>query len=300
MGSSPSDFRLARSILRRWPKAAAVTRSSARRSQGRGSARGTSCTSDDVTFGGGTNADGRDVEQDLRLRAPARQHREAAIGLRAGLGDDALGDLALEHQHEPVVPGRPRLDGEPRDEQRGRDVVGQVGDDADRAAAEIGPRVEFQRVAGHDRQPARIVLGDLAPAPRPRARRARSRPRVAPSASSARVSPPGPGPTSITVTPASGPAARAIRPVRLRSSRKFWPSDLRAESSWRRMTSRSGGSVVGRVHFAGAIASARNQPCRELERRDEACRIGAARCRRCRTPCRDRARCARKAARASR
>ena len=73
---------------------------------------------------------GRDVEQDFRLRAPARQHREPAVGLRAGLRHDALGDLALEHQHEPVVPGRPRLDGEPADQQRGRDVVGQVGDDA--------------------------------------------------------------------------------------------------------------------------------------------------------------------------
>ena len=48
----------ARSILRRWPKAASVTRSSARRSQGRGFARGMSCTTDEVTFGGGTKAEG--------------------------------------------------------------------------------------------------------------------------------------------------------------------------------------------------------------------------------------------------
>ena len=38
--------------------------------------------------------------------------------------------------------------------------------------------------------------------------------------------PPGPGPTSITATPASGPAARAIFRVRLRSKRKFWPERL--------------------------------------------------------------------------
>ena len=38
---------------------------------------------------------------------------------------------------------------------------------------------------------------------------------------SARVNPPGPGPISMTVAPSSGPAARAIRAVRLRSSRKF-------------------------------------------------------------------------------
>ena len=65
-------------------------------------------------------------------RAPAGEHGEPAIGLRARLRHDALGDLALEHQHQPVVPGRPRLGGEPADEQRGRDVVGQVGDDARR------------------------------------------------------------------------------------------------------------------------------------------------------------------------
>ena len=58
---------------------------------------------------------------------------------------------------------------------------------------------------------------------------------AAPSASSARVSPPGPGPISMIATPASGPAARAMRPVRLRSNRKFWPSDfLRASSPWPR------------------------------------------------------------------
>jgi hypothetical protein len=54
----PSCLRLWRSILRRWPKAASVTRSSALRSQGGGFARGISCTSEEVTFGGGTKADG--------------------------------------------------------------------------------------------------------------------------------------------------------------------------------------------------------------------------------------------------
>ena len=68
---------------------------------------------DDVTFGGGTKADGAMSNRIFASRAPARQHREPAVGLRAGLRDDALGDLALEHQHEPVVPGRPRLGGEP-------------------------------------------------------------------------------------------------------------------------------------------------------------------------------------------
>src|SRR5262249_18972932 len=42
----------------RCPKAAAVTRSSAERAQGRGLARGKSRTTDDVTLGGGTKAEG--------------------------------------------------------------------------------------------------------------------------------------------------------------------------------------------------------------------------------------------------
>jgi len=87
----------------------------------------------------------------------------------------------------------------------------------------------------------------------------------APCVRSARVSPPGPGPTSTTVMPSSGPAARAIRPVRLRSSRKFWPSDFFADNPWRRITSRSGGrpsapalSVMGRGR--GRRAPSSGQP----------------------------------------
>ena len=55
----PSVRRLARSILRRCPNAAAVTRSSAAFEAGAsGSARGRSDTRLDVTFGGGTKARG--------------------------------------------------------------------------------------------------------------------------------------------------------------------------------------------------------------------------------------------------
>src|SRR5262249_43218146 len=68
-----SDFRLCRSILRRWPKACWVTRSSAWRSHKSGSGRGIRLTRDDVTFGGGTNAV-RDTSKRMRawLRQPAR------------------------------------------------------------------------------------------------------------------------------------------------------------------------------------------------------------------------------------
>jgi hypothetical protein len=46
------------------------------------------------------------------------QHGQPAIRFRARCGDDALGDLALEHEHGAVVPGWPRLGGDPGDEQR--------------------------------------------------------------------------------------------------------------------------------------------------------------------------------------
>jgi len=48
-------------------------------------------------------------------------------------------------------------------------------------------------------------------------------------------------PTSTTVASLSGPPARAMRTVRLRSNRKFWPRDFLADRPCRRMTSRSGG-----------------------------------------------------------
>ena len=66
---------LCRSILRRWPKAACATRSSVSRLQGSGSARGMSSTIDEVTFGGGVNADGATSK---RMRGVVRQpHRIA-------------------------------------------------------------------------------------------------------------------------------------------------------------------------------------------------------------------------------
>ena len=118
---------------------------------------------------------GRNVEQDFRLGAPVREHAEPPIGLVILARDDALGHLALKHQHHHVVPGRPRLDRQPVDQQRGRDVVGQVGDDF---------RLGGRRAAAADRNAARRrrrspAVPDIAlkspRAPAVRARRARRR-----------------------------------------------------------------------------------------------------------------------------
>ena len=210
-------------------------------SQASGAARGTSRTTDDVTLGGGTKAEGatsnRIFASHASPPAPTAGRRSCCPARRRCARPPRAGTSAPA-----VVPGRPRLGGQPADQQRGRDVVGQVGDDARARAAQMRARIEARA-----RRPPRSRAGpDSAPRSRPAPRIARSSrsmaiTRLAPCASSARVRPPGPGPTSTTVAPSSGPAARAMRAVRLRSSRKFWPSDFLAERPCRRITSRSGG-----------------------------------------------------------
>ena len=110
---TPSVCRLWRSILRRWPNAASVTRSSRRGSQASGSARGTSSHHRRCHFGRRHEGAGATSNRIFASRAPAGQHGQPAVALAAGRGDDAFGHLALEHQHQPVVPRRPRLDGQP-------------------------------------------------------------------------------------------------------------------------------------------------------------------------------------------
>ena len=61
---------------------------------------GTSSTIDEVTLGGGVKARGANVEQNARRPCAIGDHREAAVGLAAGRGDDALRHLALEHQRQ--------------------------------------------------------------------------------------------------------------------------------------------------------------------------------------------------------
>src|SRR5690606_33133512 len=98
--------------------------------------------------------------------------------------------------------------------------------------------------------------------------------RAAPASSMARVRPPGPGPISITVAPSSLPPERAMRPVRLRSRRKFCPSDLSALRPYWAITWRSGGRRAPSV-MGVQPACPRHLP-RHAERRDQARRIGDA------------------------
>src|SRR5947207_2001407 len=83
-GSMASDLRLCRSIFRRWPKAAAATCSSARRSQGSGLARGTRRTTEEVTFGCGTNAAGA-LDRDHAVCAKCQQSARQSAGTGTNL-----------------------------------------------------------------------------------------------------------------------------------------------------------------------------------------------------------------------
>ena len=67
-----------------------------------------------------------------------------------------------------------------------------------------------------------------------------------------------------------------MRPVRLRSSRKFCPSDFLADRPCRRIDVAQRRQIVDRAHLPRASASARTQPRREPQRRDQARRAGAA------------------------
>ena len=103
-----SLFRLERSILRRWPNAAAVSslehlpdrRPRAHRC-------GTMWTTADVDLGRRHEGRAADLHRDSRRRAPLRRDRQPAVGVAARRRDDPLGDLFLEHQGQRSPPRRP-------------------------------------------------------------------------------------------------------------------------------------------------------------------------------------------------
>ena len=154
-GSTASDLRLCRSILRRWPKAAAVTCSSARRSHGSGAARGTSRTTDEVTLGGGTKAAGETSNRILvsarqfgeHRRAGHRPRRPALATMRSATSRWNISTMMSYQGGHGSVVSQPTSSG-------GRDVVGQVGDDPGPLAAEHRARIEMLRVGVHGLEPA--------------------------------------------------------------------------------------------------------------------------------------------------
>jgi hypothetical protein len=137
----------ARSILRRWLKAAATTRLSTFGSAGkRGAGSASRCTTAERTLGGGVKASGGSVMAIRAVAAPLGEDRETAIGLGARLRHDALGHLALEHQRHGRPERRPCLGRQPAHQKLGAHVVGQVGHDPD-GRGQMRRPVEIERVA---------------------------------------------------------------------------------------------------------------------------------------------------------
>ena len=105
---------------------------------------------------------GRQRHDDLGARPPLRKNREAAIGLRARRGNDAICNLALKHQHHAVEPRRPWLRLEPADKQQGGDAVRQVGGNRHRLRTGDKRRpISLERIARMHRQTTRIMRRDL-------------------------------------------------------------------------------------------------------------------------------------------
>ena len=90
-----------RSVLRRWPNAACTTRprcpSSATAT--RGAARASSRTTADSTRGGGRNARGRHAAHEGHVEVLRQHDRQPAVAVAVGRRDEALGHLALQHDH---------------------------------------------------------------------------------------------------------------------------------------------------------------------------------------------------------
>ena len=299
--SPPSGFRLERSILRRWPKAAAVTVSRAARVRSSGrSGAGASADHGRVDLGRrGEGAGGQRPSRARPRRAPGRartggRRRPRPAGRRcAGRPPSGTSGSCRAGRQGPVSH---------LIEQRRADVVGQVGDDHGRRPAGVGEQARLvgrQRVgldhgqprprrprasSASMRQEARVLLdGDDAgrrlPAGRGSGRRGPGRPRSPPRRRAGR-----PGGRSCGVT--------------LRSSRKCWPKRLFGRQPVRGERLAQRRQVVEGSRCAPS--SARGDIARPGGSPRSGCRAVRALGLRCRSRCRGRARCARSAGRASR
>ena len=238
-------MRLDRSILRRWPNAASVSRSMHLRIDALRRSAGTMCTTAEVTLGGGTKAERLTRHRDSRAasataRRPTagrklavRLRRRCARRLPSGTSGSASATTAATARRSHLQ------------EQRRPDIVGQVGDDV-RARRRPSARSSiFSASASMSCKPVAEFLLQLGQAPGCSARsrstattlragieqgagqaaRARARPRR-------------------RAGPSRGPGMAAIRASSWRSRMKFWPSALLALSPCRAMTSRSGSGAA--------------------------------------------------------
>ena len=238
-------------------------------------------------------------------RSPRRarhwaQHRQAGRRLRCPASPRcARATSLLEHQRERLYQGGQSVDGEPADQQRRRDVVGQVGDDPRRRPPASAAQSTASASASIDGRGGR----DSAPRYPPRrgsARRSRSIAMtwLAPSARSARVRPPGPGPTSTTVTPSSGAGGARDAPRQVEVEQEILAErPCRPRGRGAAITSRSGGSAIAAQvgHARRLRAIWRGEPQGRAIRLVGLALPGAGDVE---APCRGRARCGRRAGRA--
>ena len=88
---------------------------------------------------------GREREEVLDVRVDLREGGERAVVADAGRGGDAVGDLALHHEHGAAEEAGAR-GGEEVEQDVGGDVVGEVADDVEVEGAQ-GPGLEASRDA---------------------------------------------------------------------------------------------------------------------------------------------------------
>ena len=247
-----------------------------------GAARGASCTTVEVTLGGGAKACGGTSNSELHLAEPLRQHREPAIGLAA----------AARRRGAPPPPSgtsgsgahRRAISPQPAEQQRRRDVVGQVGDDLARRRLDEARRIDLERVAFDDRRAGRETPPPISASAAMQRGRARSRSTRARAFQQQRAGQAARARADLDRcrSARAAPAARAMRRVRLRSSRKFWPSDLlRAEPvaaddlAQRRQLGRRVGMRSARRHGAAPRAIGRRARARRSGSPDWRCPVPA-------------------------
>ena len=204
--SSANGFSALRKVLRRWPKAAATScaNSAASESAGRAAPSGVSRATADSTLGGGRNAPAGTTNSRSTAEANLQHHRQPPVLGRRRRRRHALDDLLLQHDGDVAQIG---IELREMKQQRRRDVVRQVADDAQVAAERWRSRTRAHRPRAARAAPAGT---------RRRARAARSRSismtvRRSTLSSSGRVSAPRPGPISTRRSPRFGAIASTMR-----------------------------------------------------------------------------------------
>ena len=229
------------------------------------------------------------VDRAVRLQ----HHAQAPVDLAARAGGHAFDDFLL--QHEVHVADRRGVLERMEQDRRGQ-VVGQVADEAESAV--VGRRSQRGEVdaAARPPRPASARRATARQPPAAAAGRGRTRSpsaRHADRAAETSIAP-WPGPISTMRSPGCGSIASTIFSIDA-----ALVQEVLAEVLLRAGGESGGVARGGRFMRARAGRGGRGEPRAGLDRGEQARRIGACRCRRCRARCRGRPRRADRAGRAS-